>query len=70
MKFKTTINCNGCLEKVTPVLENLPGIESWSVDLNTPEKILTVKGNTVYKEQVIEAVNKIGFKIEIINEAD
>jgi len=40
MKFKTTINCNGCLEKVTPVLENLPGIESWSVDLNDSEKIL------------------------------
>ncbi len=70
MKFKTTINCNGCLEKVTPVLENLPGIESWSVDLNDSEKILTVKGKTVRKEQVIEAVNKTGFKIEIINEAD
>ncbi len=43
LKFKTNINCGGCIAKVTPFLDKAEGIASWSVDTNVPEKILTVK---------------------------
>lgn len=64
MQFKTNIMCNGCLEKVTPQLNNTQGIESWGVDLQNPDKILTVEGSNTNEEDVIAAVKKVGFQIE------
>lgn len=64
IKFKTNINCGGCLAKVTPFLNNEEGIEKWEVDINNPEKTLTVEVCEIGADKVIEAVEKAGFKIE------
>lgn len=64
LKFKTNINCGGCLAKVTPFLNQETGIEKWDVDINNPEKTLTVETCDIGVEQVMEAVKKAGFKIE------
>lgn len=66
IKFKTTIKCSGCLAKVTPFLNDKPTIEKWDVNINTPEKTLTVESNNGDTEQVIKAVEKAGFQIEQI----
>lgn len=66
MKFKTSINCGGCVARVTPLLNSAEGIESWSVDTDNPDKILTVKGNGITEDKVVETVKKAGFKIERI----
>lgn len=65
MQFKTTINCGGCVAKVTPLLNGTEGIESWSVDTVNPDKILTVT-SALPEETVMETVKKAGFKIEPI----
>jgi copper chaperone len=41
-KFKTNINCNGCVEKVSPFLINADGICHWDVDTANKDKILSV----------------------------
>lgn len=64
LKFKTNINCGGCLAKVTPFLNQEKGIEKWDVDITNPEKTLTVETCDISVEQVMEAVKKAGFKIE------
>ncbi|MBS1637385.1 MAG: heavy-metal-associated domain-containing protein [Bacteroidetes bacterium] len=66
IKFKTNINCSGCLAKVTPFLNEEKSIETWEVDILSPEKILTVKSPDANRETVIKAVQKAGFKIEEI----
>ncbi|SNR83970.1 heavy-metal-associated domain-containing protein [Lutibacter flavus] len=66
LKFKTNINCTGCLSKVSPQLNNEKGIEEWDVDLNNSQKILTVKSNSASEEDVVSAVKKVGFNIERI----
>lgn len=66
LKFKTNINCTGCLSKVSPQLNNEKGIEEWDVDLNNSQKILTVKSNSASVEDIVEAVKKVGFNIERI----
>ena len=43
LKFKSNINCTGCLSKVTPVLNDEKAIEKWDVDLEHDDRILTVK---------------------------
>ena len=66
IKFKTNINCGGCIAKVTPFLNEEKTIEKWEVNTLTPEKILTVISQEGNAETVIKAVQKAGFKIEEI----
>lgn len=67
LKFKTNINCMGCVAKVTPELNQLTAIENWEVDIQNKEKILTVAASSEREEEIIKAVEKAGFKIEKIN---
>jgi copper chaperone len=62
-KFKTNIKCTGCIEKVTPFLNETVGKENWSVDLNDPAKVLTVQGEHE-KSAVVKALEKAGYKAE------
>jgi len=65
LSFKTNINCNNCVAKVKPFLNQIENIENWQVDINNADKILSVSGEEeLSSEEVIEAVEKAGFKIE------
>ncbi len=63
-KFKTTIQCNGCLSKVTPKLNEILEEQSWSVDLESDDRILTVNDDNVTLDAVVSAVKSVGFEIE------
>jgi copper chaperone CopZ len=65
-KFKTTIKCAGCVAKVTPFLNEVVGQDNWNVDYNNPSKILTVNSEQD-KTRVIEALEKAGYKAEVID---
>ena len=67
LKFKTNINCMGCLAKVTPELNQLTAIENWEVDIQSKEKILTVTASSEKEAEIVQAVEKAGFRIEKIN---
>ena len=64
-EFKTNINCSACEAKVTPFLNDTRS--DWKVDTTTREKVLTVKSEGITEQEVIEAVQKAGFKIEPLN---
>mgnify|MGYP001607720344 FL=1 len=66
LRFKTNINCGGCVASVKPHLDNADGIWHWEVD-TTKDKVLTVKSEGITQEQEIETVQKAGFKIEPLN---
>ena len=65
--FKTNINCNGCVAKVTPILDTTDGIETWTVDTTNKDKILSVTTNGISKSKIMDTVQKAGFKIEAFN---
>ncbi|MEA5138596.1 heavy-metal-associated domain-containing protein [Arcicella rigui] len=68
LSFKTNINCNNCIAKVKPFLNQVENIENWQVDINNADKILSVSGEEeLTSTEVIEAVQKAGFKIEEVN---
>ncbi len=64
LKFKTNINCSGCIAKVTPFLDSEKGINDWELDTQNPEKILTVETESLNADQVKDIVKKVGFSIE------
>ncbi|MBL4650127.1 MAG: heavy-metal-associated domain-containing protein [Aureispira sp.] len=61
--FKTNINCNNCIQKVTPTLDTIEGIQNWSVDTDDAQKILTVETDTATAEEIITGIQNIGFDI-------
>ena len=65
LKFKTNIKCTGCLATVTPHLNEAAGENNWQVDLDNPQKILTVETNKDDSE-IISAIKKAGFEAEKI----
>ena len=68
LKFKTNINCGGCIRSVTGFIEEVPGISHWEVDTENPDKILTVTGD-VTPAVIVEAVEEAGFDIQELTAA-
>lgn len=66
LKFKSNIKCMGCVAQVSPILNEEKGIKSWNVDVDTPEKILTVETEKLNSGEVIDLVKNAGFKAETI----
>ena len=63
IKYKTNINCEGCIKSVSPFLNELDNIETWRVDIENPDKILQVHLEDENEEVVVEVVKKAGFEI-------
>lgn len=63
LRFKTSLKCGGCVKAITPGLENMNSIEKWSVDLESPDKVLAVEASEDISDQVIDSVKKAGYVI-------
>lgn len=64
LKFKTNINCDGCIASVKPFLDGAEGICHWSVDTSNKDKVLTVTSKGITEQEIVDTVQKAGFKIE------
>lgn len=64
-KFKTNINCNGCINTVKPVLST-EKINKWDVDISTPEKILTIESDKLSSDEIKKILSEIGYFAELI----
>lgn len=61
--FKTNLKCNGCINAIRPVLENMPEIKEWNADLTSPDRILHIEATSDVTESVIEGIKKAGYEI-------
>jgi len=70
LKFKTTVKCEGCINAITPYMRAIEGIESWKVDLSSPDKILEVtvlNGETKnISDAVISGLKEAGYFAQLI----
>ncbi len=66
LKFKTNINCGGCVAKVSPFLNEVKDIRHWEVDTANKDKILTVQVEGITEENVMKKVQEAGFNIELL----
>jgi copper chaperone len=67
LKFKTNINCGGCIATVTPLLDNLKGVKHWKVDTANHNKILTIEaedGLTIV--DVINTLKNKGYNAQAV----
>ena len=62
MKFKTNINCSNCVAKVTPFLDKKAGKGTWSVDIESDDKILTVENSELSVVDIVKTIKRTGFE--------
>jgi copper chaperone len=67
-RFKSTIKCTGCINTVRPELDNLKGLKHWEVDLTHPDRILTVEAEGLQPQQVVESLQAVGYKAELLKD--
>lgn len=65
INFKTNIKCDACVAKVAPALNESVGKDNWKVNLQSPERILSVSGEADV-ETVQEALKTVGYNAEKI----
>lgn len=63
MKFKTNAKCGGCVSAIGAKLNKIMKENEWSINLNSPEKMLQVTAN-LPSESIIAAVAEAGFRAE------
>jgi copper chaperone CopZ len=68
LKFKTNINCSGCVAKLTPFLNDADGVCHWDVDTSNKDKILSLHSEGITEQEVIQKVQEAGFKIELLTQ--
>ena len=66
VQFKTNIKCSGCIATVTPALNEVAGHDNWEVDLQSPDKVLTVSTDKAGKKEIQQAIEKAGYKAEAL----
>jgi copper chaperone len=62
--FKTNIKCNGCINAVSPVIDHTEGLVSWKVDLQDSERKLTIEGDIIDWDLLIEKLKQLGYHLE------
>jgi len=71
LKFKTNLKCAGCMNAIKPYMDNLEGVESWDVDLDSRDKIVKVVTDTASADEIKDAIEKAigeaGYSAELIN---
>jgi len=66
LKFKTNIETQDDIAQVAPILDQAEEISKWDIDPDTDENILSVSGENLNPQTVENAVQKAGFKAEVL----
>lgn len=66
VKYKTNMKCSDCVDKVKSQLNDLEVIEAWTLDLEDPDRILTVVMDEEGDVAIIESIfTDAGYVAEI-----
>ncbi|MCK4991173.1 MAG: heavy-metal-associated domain-containing protein, partial [Bacteroidales bacterium] len=65
LTLKTDLHCNSCVNKVEPFLSSNPDIEEYTIDLNHPDKIVSIKGKDLKGQDLISKFLDAGYHAEV-----
>lgn len=66
VRFRTNIGCADCLKFASILLDADSQILYWHVDMDHPERLLTVMGWMVNRDMVVYNLRFAGFQVENI----
>ncbi|MCY1721089.1 heavy-metal-associated domain-containing protein [Prolixibacteraceae bacterium Z1-6] len=62
--LKTDLSCPHCIKKVEPILKSEKGVIDYSIDLNHPEKRITISSEEININNLIANIERVGYKAE------
>jgi copper chaperone len=66
MEFSTNLKCEGCVAAIREDMDAKAGQTGWEVDLTDPARKLIVHNTQISENDVINIINKAGFKAAIL----
>jgi copper chaperone len=66
LTYKTNIKCNGCIATVTPFFKKNEAIKKWSVDLESPDRVLTIEMENGEIAEIESLIKEAGYEAESI----
>lgn len=63
-RFRTNAKCAGCVSNIEWFLKKIPGIGTWKIDLQSPDKVLEIQSENDLTAEVLDAVKKAGYQAE------
>lgn len=62
-RYRTNLKCSDCIITLTPHLEKVTGLQRWQVDLEHPDRTLSVEvEEDVHKTELEEAIRQAGYE--------
>lgn len=65
LTLKTDLHCNSCVTNVEPILLSISDVEEYSIDLEHPDKIISIKGKGLKSQEIISRLNNAGYHAEV-----
>ena len=65
LTLKTDLHCNSCVSKVEPILISNSDIEEYTIDLEHPDKIISIKGKDLKSQDLILKLHDAGYHAEV-----
>lgn len=67
--FKTNVDTQAGLHKITPLLNEAVGAGNWKVEIDSPDRLLTICiEKTADIAQAVKAMHKAGYHAENVDE--
>lgn len=64
--LKTDLSCKHCVMKVEPVLKEAKGIKNYSIDLEHPDKLVTINSEGANIKDIIAGFKKVGYSAQVL----
>jgi hypothetical protein len=61
-QFKTNLRCSGCVATIAPIFDADPAVKHWSADTDSPDKVLTVEGESVDPQHIVQLLAQAGYQ--------
>lgn len=62
--YNSNINCDRCVSTVSTVLNDHEGVKDWEVDLEHPDKKITIDLDPEQEKVILTKLNDLGYILE------
>jgi copper chaperone len=66
IQLKTDLSCRHCVKAVEPILKNESGIKNYDINLEHPDKLVTIESEGADINRIIGQFNEAGYQAEKI----
>jgi copper chaperone CopZ len=67
LTIKSDLHCSSCVKTIEPILSADTNIDEYDIDLEHPDKLISIKGSNLNGQRIISEIQNAGYAAEISN---